>query len=57
MEFSIWSVLAQLINFGILIFLYMKFLSKPIANAIEERRALIAKLEHAEDAYAEKVAE
>lgn len=56
MEFSLDAVLAQILNFGILVFIYMKFLAKPIAKAIEERRSLIKKLEHAEEAYEERLA-
>jgi len=57
MEFTFWSILAQLLNFGILMFLYMKFLAKPISKAIEERRALIKKIENADKAYDEKIKE
>ncbi len=56
MDISLTAVLAQVINFGLLFFLFRKFLTKPIVASIEERRSLIKKLEHAEDAYAEKVA-
>lgn len=56
MDISLTAVLAQVINFGLLFFLFRRFLTKPIVSSIEERRSLIKKLENAEDAYAEKVA-
>ena len=56
MEISITAVLAQIINFGLLFFLFKKFLTKPIVAAIEERRTLISRLENAEEAYEERLA-
>lgn len=55
MEISTWAVVAQIINFLILFFLFKKFLTKPIANIIEDRRNLIKKLENADKAYEEKL--
>ena len=55
MEISIWAVLAQVINFAILFFLFKRFLTKPIAKVIHERRALVKKLEWADKAYEEKL--
>lgn len=55
MEISISAVIAQIINFGLVFFLFKKFLSTPIIKAIEERRELIKKLENADKAYAEKI--
>jgi len=57
MEISITSVIAQVINFGIVFFLFRKFLAKPIIKAIEERRTLIKKLENADKTYAKKIEE
>jgi len=56
MNISLTAVLAQILNFALLFFLFRKFLTKPIVASIEERRSLIKKLEKAEDAYAEKIA-
>lgn len=55
MDISIWAVFAQIINFWILFFLFRKFLTKPISKVILERRALIKKLENADNAYDEKL--
>ena len=55
MDISISAVIAQVINFGIIFWLFSKFGAKPLANAIENRRNLLAKLEHADQAYAEKI--
>jgi len=48
-------VVAQIINFLILFFLFKKFLTKPIATIIEDRRDLIKKLENADKVYEEKL--
>ena len=56
MEISTWAVVAQIINFLILFFLFKKFLTKPIASIIEERRTLIKKLKNADKVYEEKLA-
>lgn len=55
MEISTWAVVAQIINFLILFFLFKKFLTKPIATIIEDRRNLIKKLENADKVYEEKL--
>ena len=55
MDISVSAVLVQVIQFVILFLLFKKFLTQPIASAIEERRGLIKKLENAEAAYDEKV--
>jgi F0F1-type ATP synthase membrane subunit b/b' len=44
-----------MINFLILFFLFKKFLTKPIATTIQDRRNLIKKLENADKAYQEKI--
>ncbi len=56
-DISIWGIIAQIINFGILFFLFSKFLTKPITNMVEKRRELIKKLEQAELSYSEKINE
>lgn len=57
MEVSLTTILAQVINFGILFFLFRKFLTKPMVTAIEERRSLIKKIEGADKAYDQKMQE
>jgi len=57
MDVSISAVIAQVINFGIMFWIFNKFAAKPLSKAIEERRSLIQKLENAEDSYAEKIQE
>ena len=49
-EFSV--ILAQLINFWILFFIFKKFIAKPLLLKLEKRRELLYKLEHAESEYA-----
>ncbi len=55
MEISTWAVVAQIINFLILFFLFKKFLTKPIATIIQDRRNLIKKLENADKVYEERL--
>lgn len=55
MDISIWAIIAQIINFLILFFLFKKFLTKPISNIIQDRRVLIKKLENADKAYEDKI--
>jgi len=55
MEISTWAVIAQIINFLILFFLFKKFLTKPITTIIQDRRDLIKKLENADKVYEEKL--
>ena len=57
MEISVSSLVAQMINFGIMIFIFSKFLAKPIAKTIEERRSLIEKIKKADELYKEKIEE
>lgn len=57
MDVSISAVIAQVINFAIMFVLFSKFAAKPLAEAIENRRSLIKKLEHADEAYAQKIKE
>jgi len=55
MEISVWAVIAQIINFLILFFLFKKFLTKPITTIIQDRRDLIKKLENADKVYEERL--
>ena len=55
MEVSISAVVAQIINFGIMFWLFSKFAAKPLSNAIENRKLLLKKLENADQAYQEKI--
>ncbi len=57
MEISIPAVIAQVVNFWILFFLFRKYLTQPIVAVVEERRALIKKLESAEQEYQKKIQE
>lgn len=43
MKFSIWTLLFQIINFIVLLFILKRILYKPIREIIEKRRVLIAK--------------
>lgn len=55
MNIDIGSLVAQILNFLILFFLFRAFLTKPIIKVIEDRRNLITKLENADNAYEEKI--
>lgn len=55
MNIDIGSLVAQILNFSILFFLFRAFLTKPIIKVIEDRRSLITKLENADNAYEEKI--
>lgn len=55
MEVSISAVIAQIINFWIMFWLFNKFAAKPLSNAIEDRKKLIDKLKKADEAYEEKL--
>lgn len=56
-ELSLWIVLAQLINFWILFFIFKKFLWEKIVSAIEERRKHLQASNEAEDIAKSKVEE
>lgn len=43
MKFNIWTLLFQIINFVVLLFILKRILYKPIREIIEKRRGLIAK--------------
>ena len=55
MEVSISAVIAQIINFWIMYWLFSKFAAKPLADAIEDRKKLLQKLENADKAYDDKL--
>ncbi len=55
MEVSISAVIAQVINFWIMYWLFSKFAAKPLADAIEDRKQLLNKLKNADKAYDEKL--
>jgi F-type H+-transporting ATPase subunit b len=57
MDISISAVIAQIINFAIIFGLFSKFAAKPLANAIEDRRSLLEKLKHADQAFNQKIQE
>ncbi len=57
MEISISSLVAQLINFGVIFFLFSRFAARPLSNQIEKRRKLIAKIKKADELYKEKIDE
>ncbi len=57
MDVSVSAIIAQIINFAIIFWLFSKFAAKPLAAAIEDRRALLKKLEHADQAYTKKIQE
>jgi len=57
MEISISSLIAQIINFGIMFFIFSKFAARPLSNQIEERRKLISKIKKADELYKEKISE
>lgn len=57
MDISASAVIAQIINFGIMFFLFSKFAAKPLSSAIEERRTLLKKLKHADEVYNQKIQE
>ncbi len=56
-DLNLWIVLAQLINFWILFFIFKKFLWDKIVNAIEERRKHLRASEEAEDIAKAKLEE
>lgn len=57
MEISISSLFAQIINFGIMFFIFAKFAARPLSHQIEDRRKLIAKIKKADELYKEKIDE
>lgn len=57
MEISISSLIAQVINFGIMFFIFSKFAARPLSSQIEKRRKLIEKIKKADELYKEKIDE
>ncbi len=53
-ELKLGVVIAQIINFGILFFLFKHFLGEKIVKAIEERRTHLQKFDNAEQQVREK---
>mgnify|MGYP005985881273 FL=1 len=53
-DLKLGVVIAQIINFGILFFLFKHFLWEKIVKAIEERRAHLQKFDNAEQQVREK---
>ena len=43
MKFNIWTLIFQIINFVVLLYILRRILYKPIREIIEKRRGLIAK--------------
>lgn len=56
-ELSLWIVIAQLINFWIIFFIFKKFLWEKIVSAIEERRKHLKASNEAEDIAKQKIEE
>lgn len=57
MEISISSLIAQVINFGIMFFIFSKFAARPLSAQIEQRRKLIEKIKKADELYKQKIDE
>lgn len=55
-DLNLWTIIAQIINFLLLMFLLKHFLWKKISDAIEERNAKIEKIELMEKEYNDKLA-
>ena len=55
MQIDIFILLAQIINFGILLYVFQTFIAKKLNTRLEERRAQLKKLETAEDHYNQKM--
>ena len=56
LEFDLFILLAQLLNFGILYYIFQKYIAKHLSKKLHERRAQLKKLEMAEAHYEEKMA-
>lgn len=54
-DLKIWVVIAQLINFWILYWIFHRFLGSKIVAIIEERRAQISSLENSDAEVKEKI--
>lgn len=56
-EIDLWIVVAQIINFSILFFIFKKFVSESMVDLVEERKGLLDKLYKADIYYDTKVKE
>lgn len=45
-DIDFWTIITQIINFWILFFLFRKVLAKPLNKLVEERNALVQKLQN-----------
>jgi len=54
-QIDIFVVLAQLINFGIIFYLFKRYIAEKLYASILERKELLKKLEMADEHYAEKM--
>ncbi|MCT4617686.1 MAG: ATP synthase F0 subunit B [Candidatus Gracilibacteria bacterium] len=57
MNIDVGVLIAQLINFGILFFLFNKFLSEPISKEIQTRKEQISKMSNIDKQLEEKMLE
>lgn len=57
MNIDVWVLIAQLINFWILFFLFNKFLSEPISKEIKARKEKISKMSNLDKEIEEKMLE
>jgi len=55
LEIDIFIVLAQLINFWILYYIFKTFIARKLSTRIEQRRAELEKLKKADEHYEEKM--
>lgn len=55
LELDIYIILAQLINFAVLYYIFKKFIADTLSKKLEERKKQLHKLETAEDHYKEKM--
>lgn len=56
-EIDLWLVLAQIVNFLIIFFIFKKFVSDSMSDLVEERKKLLDKLYKANIYYDNKVVE
>lgn len=55
-DLNFWIILAQIINFAIIFFIFKHFLWDKIVNIIEKRREQLASLDNSDAVVAEKIA-
>ncbi len=53
-DIDFWLIIAQIINFLIIFFIFKKFVSDSMNDLVEDRKALLDKLERADSYYNEK---